>query len=424
VTDKTAISLWDTAAEEPDLAPEMDGDITTDLAIIGGGYTGLSTALHAAERDIDCHVLEARQIGHGGSGRNVGLVNAGLWLPPQDVRAQLGEKRGTSLITTLGDAPEYVMSLIERHQIRCEATRTGTIHAAHSPAGYEDLARRTEEWRRLGAPVDLLTREQATAKIGSAAFHGGLLDHRAGTINPMGYVRGLARAALAAGAGLSVGVTAQKLSREAGRWVIETDRGRVSARFVVLGTNAYTDDLWPGLKQTFTMIHYFQAATLPLGELGDTILPERQGIWDTGKIMFSMRRDAFGRLIVGSMGRVIGGDKGLSRRWARQRIRTIYPALADIEFEKFWHGQIAMTPDHLPRIFRLADDLYTPIGYNGRGITPGTMFGKAMAELLAGGAEDDLPLPVTNASPVGSTGIRAKLYDAAFTANQIKEAYM
>jgi len=423
VTDKSAISLWDTTAEEPDLAPEMDGDITTDLAIIGGGYTGLSTALHAAERGIDCHVLEARQVGHGGSGRNVGLVNAGLWLPPQDVRSRLGDKRGASLITTLGDAPEYVMSLIERHQIRCEATRTGTIHAAHSPAGYEDLARRTEEWRRLGAPVDLLTREQATAKIGSTAFHGGLLDHRAGTINPMGYVRGLARAALAAGAGLSVGVTAQKLTREAGRWIIVTDRGRVSARFVVLGTNAYTDDLWPGLKQTFTMIHYFQAATVPLGELGDTILPERQGIWDTGKIMFSMRRDAFGRLIVGSMGRVIGGDKGLSRRWARKRIRAIYPELADIEFEKFWHGQIAMTPDHLPRIFRLADHLYTPIGYNGRGITPGTMFGKAMAELLAGGKEDELPLPVTKASPVGSTGIRSKLYDAAFTANQIKEAY-
>lgn len=423
MNEEPTISLWDTTAEEPDLAPEMDGNITTDLAIIGGGFTGLSTALHAAECGIDCHVLEARQIGYGGSGRNVGLVNAGLWLPPQDVRTQLGEKRGASLITTLGDAPEYVMSLIERHQIRCEATRTGTIHAAHSPSGYEDLARRTEEWHRLGAPVELLTREQAAAKIGSTAFHGGLLDHRAGTINPMGYVRGLARAALAAGAGLSVGVTAQKLTRKAGRWIIETDRGRVSARFVVLGTNAYTDDLWPGLKQTFTMIHYFQVATVPLGDRGETILPERQGMWDTGKIMFSLRRDAFGRLIVGSMGRIIGGDKGLSRRWARQRIRTIFPALANIEFEKFWHGQIAMTPDHLPRIFRLADDLYTPIGYNGRGITPGTMFGKAMAELLAGGDEDDLPLPVTSASHVGSTGLRSTFYDAAFTANQIKKAY-
>tara|TARA_R110002110_G_scaffold88045_4_gene229386 strand:+ start:1998 stop:3275 length:1278 start_codon:yes stop_codon:yes gene_type:complete len=423
MTESGSISLWDTTAGEADLAPAMDGDIVTDLAIVGGGFTGLSTALHAAGRGIGCHVLEAHRIGHGGSGRNVGLVNAGLWLPPQDVRRQLGEKRGAALIATLGDAPEYVMSLIERHQIRCEATRTGTIHAAHSPAGFEDLARRAEEWHRLGAPVDLLTREQAAAKIGSDAFYGGLLDRRAGTINPMGYVRGLARAALAAGAGLSVGVTARKLTREAGRWIVETDRGRVSARAVVLGTNAYTDDLWPGLKQTFTTIHYFQAATAPLGARGDAILSERQGLWDTGRIMFSMRRDAFGRLIVGSMGRVIGGDRGLSRRWAGQRIRTLFPELADIAFEKFWHGKIAMTPDHLPRIFRLADDLYTPIGYNGRGITPGTMFGKAMADLLAGGDEADLPLPVTGARAVGSTGLRSRFYDAAFTANQIAKAF-
>lgn len=423
MTDKSPISLWDLTADEENLTPRMDGDITTDLAIVGGGFTGLSTSLHAAERGIDCHVLEARQIGYGGSGRNVGLVNAGLWLPPQDVRAQLGEARGAALIRMLGDAPEYVMSLIERHQIRCEATRTGTIHAAHSPSGYEDLARRTEEWHRLGAPVDLLNADEAAQKIGSTAFYGGLLDHRAGTINPMGYVRGLARAALAAGARISVGVTAQKLSRAGDRWIIDTDRGRVTARWVVLGTNAYTDDLWPGLRDTFTTIHYFQVSTVPLGDRAAAVLPEGQGLWDTGKIMFSIRRDAFGRLILGSMGRAIGGDKGLSRRWAAQRIKTVFPHLAGVEIEKTWHGQIAMTPDHLPRIFRLADNLYTPIGYNGRGITPGTMFGKAMAELLSGGNEDDLPLPVTGAEPVSSTGIRARFYDAAFTANQIAKTF-
>lgn len=420
---QSAISLWDLTADEENPTPEMDGDISTELAIVGGGFTGLSTALHAAERGIDCHVLEARQIGYGGSGRNVGLVNAGLWLPPQDVRAHLGEKRGGALIQTLGDAPEYVMSLIERHQIRCEATRTGTIHAAHSPAGYDDLARRAEEWHRLGAPVDLLDAEQASKKIGSRAFYGGLLDHRAGTINPMGYVRGLARAALAAGTRISVGAAARKLQREGDRWIVETDRGRVSARWVVLGTNAYSDNLWPGLRNTFTTIHFFQVSTVPLGDRGATILPEGQGVWDTGKIMFSIRRDAFGRLILGSMGRAIGGDRGLSRRWAAQRIKRIFPDLAGIQLEDSWHGQIAMTPDHLPRIYRLADNLYTPIGYNGRGITPGTMFGKAIAELLAGGSEEDLPLPVTAAAPVRSNGLKAGLYDAAFTMNQIAMAF-
>lgn len=225
------------------------------------------------------------------------------------------------------------------------------------------------------------------------------------------------------GARISVGVTAQKLSRAGDRWIIDTDRGRVTARWVVLGTNAYTDDLWPGLKDTFTTIHYFQVSTVPLGDRAAAVLPEGQGLWDTGKIMFSIRRDAFGRLILGSMGRAIGGDKGLSRRWAAQRIKTVFPHLAGVEIEKTWHGQIAMTPDHLPRIFRLADNLYTPIGYNGRGITPGTMFGKAMAELLSGGNEDDLPLPVTGAEPVSSTGIRARFYDAAFTANQIAKTF-
>ena len=412
----STISLWDLSAEEPPVSTPLDGDVTTELAIVGGGFTGLSTALHAAERGIDCQVLEARQIGYGGSGRNVGLVNAGLWLPPQDVRQRLGEVRGAALIETLGDAPGYVQSLIERHQIRCEATRTGTIHAAHSPRGYADLARRAEEWCRLGAPVELLSRERAAEMIGSQAFHGGLLDHRAGTINPMGYVRGLARAAQNAGAKVATGVAAKKLSRADGRWRVETDRGTVTARSVVLGTNAYSDDLWQGLKKTFTIIHFFQLATPPLGERARSILSGGQGLWDTGPIMFSLRRDAFGRLIIGSMGRVVGG---LSRRWAARTLRRLFPDLGAVEFEHSWHGQIALTPDHLPRIHRLAEGLYTPIGYNGRGITPGTIFGKAMAELLAGGKEEDLPLPISEPKTVTSAPFMSRLYQMAFTANQL-----
>ena len=417
------ISLWESSAQEPDYSRPMDGDVSTELAIIGGGFTGLSTALHAAERGIDCHVLEARKIGFGGSGRNVGLVNAGLWLPPQDVRDKLGQRRGAALVDTLSEAPSYVFSLIDRHQIRCEAMRNGTIHAAHSPKGHQDLARRAEEWHRLGAPVDLLSPEDAADRIGSRAFHGGLLDHRAGTINPTGYVRGLARAAVGAGAKLSTCVTARKLIRDGNQWRIETNCGAVRAKSVVLATNAYTDDLWPGLKRTYTMIHFFQLATEPLGERASSILREGQGLWDTGPIMFSLRRDAFGRIIIGSMGRVIGDERGLSRRWAKRKLKRLFPDLGDVAFESAWHGQIAMTSDHLPRIHRLSDNLYTPIGYNGRGITPGTIFGKAMAELLAGGNEDDLPLPLTDPRAVVSAPIMSKVYDVAFHANQLIKSF-
>ncbi len=417
------ISLWDTSAEEPDYSSPMNGDVVTDLAVVGGGFTGLSTALHAAQRGIECHLLEARHIGYGGSGRNVGLVNAGLWLPPQDVRAKLGEARGAALIELLGAAPAYVFSLIDRYQIRCEATRNGTIHAAHSPRGYDDLARRAEEWRRLGAPVELLSRQEAAEKIGSSAFYGGLLDRRAGIINPMGYVRGLARAALAEGATITTGATATGLRREDTKWIVETDRGTVTAKSVVLGTNAYSDDLWPGLKDIFTEIHFFQLATEPLGDRASGILSGGQGLWDTGLIMFSLRRDAFGRLIIGSMGKAIGGTAGLSRRWAARTLRRLFPKLGDVKFEAAWHGPIALTPDHLPRIFRLDERLYTPIGYNGRGITPGTVFGKAMAELLSGGREADLPLAITDVKPAWGRVLMSRLYQSVFTANQLAKSF-
>lgn len=415
----SAISLWDTSAEERPLDAPMTGDIVTDVAIVGGGFTGLSTALHLGERGIECHVLEAKKIGFGGSGRNVGLVNAGLWLPPQDVRRRLGEKRGARLVKILGDAPEYVFSLIEKHQIRCEATRTGTIHAAHSPKGFEGLSRRAEEWHRLGAPVELLTKQQAADKIGTAAFHGGLLDHRAGTINPMGYVRGLARAASGAGAKLITGVTVVKLEHRDAKWILETPQGKVTANTVVLATNAYTDKLWPDLKRVYTQIHYFQLATKPLGDRARHILRDGQGLWDTGQIMFSLRRDAFGRIIIGSMGKLVGGERGLSQRWATRRLQKLFPDLGNVEWETSWHGQIAMTDDHLPRIHRLADKLYTPIGYNGRGITPGTMFGRAIAAFLSDGDQENLPLPITDLKPVASAPIMSRLYETAFKANQL-----
>jgi glycine/D-amino acid oxidase-like deaminating enzyme len=413
-----AISLWDISAEEKKFDNPMTGDIQTEVAIVGGGFTGLSTALHLGEKGIESHVLEAETIGHGGSGRNAGLLNAGVWLPPQDVRTELGEERGSRLVQVLGDAPEYVFSLIQEHQIRCEATRHGTIHAAHAPKGFEDLKRRWEEWQRLGAPVDLLDREAAAEKIGTGVFHGGLLDHRAGTINPMGYVRGLARAATGAGAKLHTGVKVTKLRHEGDKWHLETTAGAVTANSVILGTNAYTDELWPGLKDTFTIIHYFQLATEPMGDRVAHILKEGQGLWDTGSIMFSLRRDAFGRLIIGSMGKIHGGEDGLSKRWATRRLRHMFPDLGEVTFEKAWQGNIAMTPDHIPRIHKLAEGLYTPIGYNGRGIAPGTVFGKAMAELLSGGSEADLPLPISEAKKATSAPIMSRLYDAAFTTNQ------
>ncbi|MCU4653714.1 FAD-binding oxidoreductase [Roseibacterium sp. SDUM158016] len=418
------VSLWDNTAEEPDHEAELPPGATADVAIVGGGFTGLSTALHGAERGLDCLVLEAQRIGHGGSGRNVGLVNAGVWHPPAAVRSTLGPTFGPRFIERFGAAPDYVFSLIEHHQIRCEATRNGTIHAAHSASGLKGLEGRHSDWSRLGAPVEMLDRERIAELAGTRRYLGGMLDRRAGTVNPMGYVRGLARAARGAGARIATGVRATGLRRENGGWIVETDRGPVKARFVVLGTNAYTDQLWPGLDRVFTLIPYFQFATVPLGARAEAVLPGRHGMWDTAQIMTSLRKDVHGRLFLGSMGRVMGDARsGLSHRWAARTLARLYPDLGPVEFEEAWHGDIALTPDHLPRIHRLAEGLYTPIGYNGRGITTGTIFGKAMVDLLTGIDPADLPLPMSGVRHVPATGLRARLYRAAFAANQIVKGF-
>ncbi|MEO9649422.1 MAG: FAD-binding oxidoreductase [Roseobacter sp.] len=423
MTEHDAISLWDTSAKEQDYHAQMTTDSTVDVAIVGGGFTGLSTALHCAQKGLSTHVLEAEQIGFGGSGRNCGLVNAALWLPPQEIRQKLGQTYGPRFLHEFGKGPEYVFSLIERHQIQCEVTRTGTIHAAHGPSGFLDLKERHKEWQRLGEPVDLLNRTEVSELIGTNHFYGGLVDHRCGTINPMGYCRGLARVAVSAGAQISTGVRATKLTRDAELWKVETTQGVVTAKAIVLGTNAYTDELWPDLKRIFTKIHYFQLATEPLGPEADYILPGKQGVWDTGQIMFNVRRDAYNRLLVGSMGKVVGSkDHGLSRRWAKKQIARVFPTLGPVEFDEAWHGQIAMTPDHLPRIYELETNLFTPIGYNGRGIATGTLFGKTMAELLTGMDRADLPLPMTQLSTAKSAPIMSRIYQSAFTANQILKA--
>jgi len=423
------VSLWRETVSEPNpldklkLPANQPGD-SADLAIIGGGFTGLSTALFAAKRGIDVQVFEAHDLGHGGSGRNVGLVNAGIWLSPSQTIAAVGPTYGPRFMDKFAAGPETVFDLIETHQIKCDATRTGTIHAAHSPAGYADLERRWFDWHRTGAPVDVLDRDEVTAKTGSNRFYGGLLDHRAGTINPMSYCHGLARVALAAGARIARYCPVIRLEKQAGGWLVHSADHVMTAKKVVLATNAYTDSLWPGLANSYMPIPYFQLATTPLGPRAGGILPGGQGLWDTGRIMISLRRDRDGRLIIGSMGPLIGTcHRGVSARWAHKTLTRLFPQLGPVDFASAWEGQIAMTADHLPKIYQLDDGLFTPIGYNGRGITTGTLFGHSIAGLLAGDDPTHLPLPLTTMSREAGRRLGAILLRSIFAANQLVKSW-
>lgn len=386
-------NLWRATALETFTAPPLDADRTVDLAIIGGGFTGCAAALQAARQGATVCLLEAETIGHGGSGRNVGLVNAGLWLPPDTVRAQMGDAAGTRLLTTLAEAPARVFALIDRESIDCEPTRNGTLHLAHAPKGLADLTERHRQGRAMGAPLDLLDATETTRRTGSTAFHGALFDPRAGTIQPLAYVRGLARAATQAGAIVHEQSPVQSVTREADLWHITSGPHTLRARRLLVATNAYHLALGPAFQPAFVPVHYCQYATDPLPPaLLNTILPQGEGCWDTALVMSSVRRDRAGRIIIGGIGNGEGPGSRVHAAWARRKLAALYPALKDIPLTHGWTGRIAMTGDHIPKIVAFGPDAYAIFGYSGRGIGPGTVFGTQAAQALLSDSETPLPL--------------------------------
>ena len=400
--------LWEMTAPQAPFTVALSGEQKADVVIIGGGYTGLSAALHLAEAGLRAIVLEGTEIGYGGAGRNVGLVNAGMWVMPDALVETLGVERGEALLHLLGNGPRYVFEIIEKHQIACEAVKTGTLHCGVGKAGLKELEDRAEQWQRRGAAVELLGGAACAEKVGSDAYLGALLDRRAGTIQPLAYARGLARAAIAAGAIIHTNSPALSTEKQGSALKVRTATGSVVADQVIVATDAYGEGAWSAFREEQIALPYFNFATRPLSpELQKSILPERQGAWDTKSILSSFRFDAVGRLVFGSVGALRAGGLTVHRAWAKRSMKKLFPKMGDVEFEAEWFGRIGMTTDNLPRFHRLAPNMMAICGYNGRGIAPGTVFGRCLADLAMGKMRDEeCALPLTKPETIAFRPVR------------------
>ncbi|MBW8735562.1 MAG: FAD-binding oxidoreductase, partial [Asticcacaulis sp.] len=329
----TTHGLWAMTAPDAPATGPLTGDVTADVCIVGGGYTGLSSALHLAKKGIKAVVLEARDIGFGGAGRNVGLVNAGMWV-----------------------MPAAVFDIVKTYDIACELTTEGTLHCAVGQAGLDELKQREAQWQARGAPVRLLSAEETKSMVGSPAYSAALLDSRAGTIQPLAYVRGLAKAAIAQGAVVHTDSAVTQIENSGSQWRVLTGSGAVTADWVVMATDAYAQGPWEIIRREQVHLPYFNCATVPLpDDVRASILPGGQGAWDTKEVLSSFRMDARGRLVFGSVGALKGMGEAIHRDWALRALHRIFPQIGKIGFEAEWYGQIGMTYDNLPRFHRFAD---------------------------------------------------------------------
>jgi glycine/D-amino acid oxidase-like deaminating enzyme len=401
-------SLWASTAAPATLYPPLCGDQTADCVIVGGGFTGLSTALHLAERGIRTTLLEANEPGWGASGRNGGQVIPGLKLDPSEMRAKYGEERGRRLTKTVGGTADLVFELIQRHGIQCDANRAGWIQGAPGPKGLAEVHNRAQEWTAEGADVGILDADEVRARIGGGDYVGAFLDRRGGTLNPLSYARGLARAATAAGAKIHSDSPALALERVGQRWKISTPRGVATAPHAVLCTNVYTDHLWPGLAETVIPVLSSVVATEPLSDnLRKAILPGREGVSETRRVLNWFSIDGQGRLVFGGRANQQESDDPTAFDPVLARLKFMMPILGEPRIQFRWAGNVAITTDHVPHLNELAPNLYAGLGYNGRGVAMSTMMGKLLAERVAGARAEDIPLPATAIERIPFHGWRA-----------------
>ncbi len=389
-------SLWSALTPPAVSLPPIDGDVRTGVAIVGGGILGLSLALHLAEAGIGCVLLEAERIGSGASGRNTGFVVPSFpgGRGPEQIAALLGREGGEKLSRFVGGSGTVLFDLVRRLGIDCAAEQTGWIQPANTARKFAALTDRVRRWQAFGQSTRLLDKGETDRLTGTTIYHGALIEPTGGQVNPLAYLRGLARAALAAGASLHDGVRVSGFAADGSRWRLDHAHGRVFAEQVFFTTNALAGDLVPAVTRSLIPARPYQVATQPLdAAIRARILPGRTPVADLHHHTFAYRWSPDNRLVTGGLG--LFNDAGAVARMGDYFLRRLHgylPDLPKLDAAYAWNGVVATTPDFLPEIWSVGRGLYAPIGCNGRGIAVTTAMGAALARFVATGAADMLPV--------------------------------
>ncbi|MCB1754415.1 MAG: FAD-binding oxidoreductase [Gammaproteobacteria bacterium] len=368
--------------------PTLDETVDCDVCVVGGGYTGLSTALHLAERGYEVVLLEAQKIGWGASGRNGGQLGSGQRVEQDDLESRHGRETARRLWDLAEESKSTVRELIARHAIDCDY-KPGILHASHKPALADAEMRYAEKLQTEYGYQQIrpVSREEMRDMIETDAYFGGSIDTGAGHLHPLNFALGLGGAAQKAGVRIFEHSPVLKL-REQGKACLVTERGRVRPRFTVLACNGYLGRIEPRLASRIMPINNFILATEPLDEaLARRIIRDDVAVADSKFVINYYRLSEDRRLLFGGGENYSPNFPKDLHRFVRKYMLKIYPQLSGTRIDYAWGGTLAITLNRMPHIGRLDGDIYYAQGFSGHGVGMATLSGKLIAEAVAGSAE-------------------------------------
>jgi len=386
--------------------PKAQGQIECDICVVGGGYTGLSAALHLSERGYDVTLLEAHRLGFGASGRNGGQVGTGQRLDQDELETLVGPARARALWDLSLNSVALVRELIQRHSIDCAFT-PGIIHADHRARfvphshAYAEKLQRDYGYEQIRA-LDL---KEIRTLVGSTDYHGGTLDMGAGHLHPLNYALGLARAAKASGVRLYENSRVTDITHGTPA-TVTTDTATIRARHVVVAGNGYLGNLIKPVTRRVMPINNFIAATEPLSEeVANDLIRENHAVADSRFVINYFRLSEDRRML-------FGGGESYGYRFprdiaalVRKPMLKVYPQLKDTQVDYAWGGTLGITMSRMPHFSRLSGNILSAGGFSGHGVAMATLAGQMLAEAIAGQAErfdlmSEVPTP---AFPGGAT---------------------